>query len=697
MADIQVIQVGTVKSTLPPASDGSDAFTLYSMEVSDELGRPFEIGAALLTEGDIDSQMESLLGKGMTLSIQLPDESKRHFHGLVSQIVYAESIGRRVRYEAVLRPWIWFLKHSSDNRVFQNKSVPDILKEIFQEHGQSAKNKLTGSYKPREYCVQYGETDFDFVSRLMEEEGIYYFFEYSESKHDLVLVDDVNSHDTFSGYEEILYYPPGDDITGRKDHISQWACLYQAESTAVVKQSYNYETPSTDLKGRSVISRTHDLSDGELYEYGALYKEAKLGEDAARIRVEEKQSVHKVLRGGGNVMGACTGYTFELKQAEVDAQNGKYLITGSSIQFLNNDLTSGMGGQGASFNCNFKAIPEKVPFRPARITPKGVVRGPQTAVVVGPKGDEIYTDSLGRVKVQFHWDREGKTDENSSCMVRVSTAIAGSSWGMVSIPRIGQEVIVDFLEGDPDQPIIVGSVYNEENKVPYSLPDNQTQSGFKSRSTDGKEGSGKPKNFNEIRFEDKKDNEEIFIQAEKDFKRVVKNNDVLEVGLQSKDVKDGVGNQTIEIYNNRTVTLKKDGEEGNDKLTIEKGNREVTLKKGDRKTKIKAGSDDLNVKKKITYEAGDEFVLKVGQAKLTMKSSGEITIEGMNVSIKDKGATKIDAKMDVGIKGGMNAKVEGGLNIELKGGVGAKVDGGANLDLKGGAMAKLKGGITMIG
>jgi type VI secretion system secreted protein VgrG len=261
-------------------------------------------------------------------------------------------------------------------------------------------------------------------------------------------------------------------------------------------------------------------------------------------------------------------------------------------------------------------------------------------------------------------------------MVRVSTAIAGSSWGMVAIPRIGQEVIVDFLEGDPDQPIIVGSVYNKENKVPYSLPDNMTQSGFKSRSTSGKKDSGEPKNFNEIRFEDKKDNEEVFIQAEKDFKRIVKNNDVLQVGLQTKDD----GDQTIEIYNNRTVTLK-DGKEGNDKLTIEKGNREVTIEKGDRTVKIKNGSDDLNVKKKITYEAGDEIVLKVGKAKLIMKKSGQITIEGMNISIKDSGATKIDAKMDLGIKGGLNAKVEGGIN----------------LDLKGGAMAKLKGGITMIG
>jgi len=685
MADIQV---GTVKSTLPPASDGLDVFTLHSVEGTENLGRPFEIGATLLAHEDVDDKkMESLLGTAMVLAITLPDDSKRYFHGLVSQLSYSGSHGRKVRYQAALRPWIWFLKHSSDNRIFQGMSVPDILKQVFNDHGQSARDKLTGNHAEREYCVQYGETDFDFVSRLMEEEGIYYYFEHSKSKHDLVLVDADSTHGTYDGYDEILYFPPGNELGDRKDHISHWECHYQAESTAVVKQSYNYETPSSDLEARSVIKRSHSLSDGELYEYGGLYADAGKGEAAAKTRIEEKQSAHQLLNGSGNVMGACTGYTFELKQAPIDSQNGKYLVIGSSFQFENNELTSGTGGGGASFSCVFQAIPGKTPFRPAKITPKGLVRGPQTAVVVGPEGDEIYTDSLGRVKVQFHWDREGENNENSSCMVRVSTAIAGPSWGMVSIPRIGQEVIVDFLEGDPDQPIIVGSVYNEENKVPYGLPDNMTQSGFKSRSTSGKTDSGQPSNFNEFRFEDKKDSEEVFIQAERNFKRVVKNDDVLEVGLQSKDVKDGVGDQTVEIHNNRTVTLK-DGKEGNDKLTLEKGDRAV---------KIEKGSDKLDVKKKISYEAGDEFVLKVGQAKLTMKKSGEITIEGMNVSIKDKGATKIDAKMDVGIKGGMNAKVEGGLNIELKGGVGAKVDGGVNLDLGGGAMAKLKGGITMIG
>ena len=660
MADIQV---GTVKSTLPPASDGSDGFSLHQMEAIEELGRPFEIEATLLTEEDIDSDMQSLLGTAITLAVQLQDESKRYFHGLVSQLLFEGIHGEKVRYEAVLRPWIWFLKHSSDNRIFQNKNAPDIIKEVFQDHGQSAKDQLTGTHQPREYCVQYGETDFDFVTRLMEEEGIYYFFEHSENKHELVLVDAESSHGNFPGYDEILYFPPGEDITDRADHINEWECLYRAESTTVIKQSYNYETPSGDLEGRSVISQSHDLSDGELYEYGALYKEASQGENAARIRVEEKQSAHKVLTGGGNVMGACTGYTFELKQAPVDAQNGKYLITGSKIQFTNNDLSSGMGGEGASFSCRFGAIPENTPFRLTRITPKGHVRGPQTAVVVGPSGDTIYTDSLGRVKVQFHWDRVGGDDENSSCMVRVGTAVAGTSWGMVAIPRIGQEVIVDFLEGDPDQPIIVGSVYNETNKPPYDLPDNQTQSGYKTRSTDGDaNGYGDATTFNEIRFEDKFEEEEVFIQAEKNFKRVVKNNDELTVGLEKADE----GNQTIEIQNDRTVTL----HTGKDSLTVEDNDQVI------------------DVARKIEITAGEEFVLTVGQSKLTLTAGGDVTIEGINLLVK--GQAGVDVK-------GASVKIDGSAEVGIKGGGQTKIEGSGMLDLKGGGMAKLKGGVTMIG
>ena len=683
-------QVGTVTSDLGPVGAAKEGFSLYYLETTEDLGRPFRFEATLLADEDIGDKIQSLLGTDMCCAIDLDvgGGDSRYFHGRVSRLVFNGFHGRKVRYQAVLRPWIWFLKHSSDNRVFQDKTVPEIIKEVFGDHGGSTIDDLEGKYDKREYCVQYGESDFDFVSRLMEEEGIFYYFRHGKSKHELVLADADSAHNPFESFAKIPYRPEGADTGDLTNFISRIEDSYQVDTNAVALQSYNYEKPSTDLAARTVNNNNKDKSKGELYEYGLLYDEAKKGEAASKVRLQQQKARYRLLSASGPVRGVCAGYLIKLDDPPLKSLDEEYLVISTRFEFQNNQLETGQFDGGVSFSCFFRAIPSKAAFRSPNYTPKAVVRGPQTAVVVGPKGDDIYTDKYGRVKVQFHWDRDGAKDDKSSCMVRVSTAIAGSSWGMVSIPRIGQEVIVDFLEGDPDQPIIVGSVYNEENKVPYSLPDNQTQSGFKSRSTDGTEGSGKPNNFNEIRFEDKKDNEEIYIQAEKNFKRVVKNNDELEVGLQSDDVENGVGDQTIKIHNNRTVTLTKDGKEGNDTLTIEKGNREVTLKKGDRKTEIKAGSDDLNVKKKITYEAGDEFVLKVGKAKLTMKKTGEIKIEGMNISIKDKGATKVE---------GMSVKIDGKGEVGIKGGGQTKVEGSGMLDLKGGGMAKLKGGITMIG
>ena len=673
---MSIDQVGMVTSGLGPVGKARQGFSLYYLEATEDLGRPFEFEATLLADDDIGNKIESLLGTEMRFDIELDlgEDARRYFHGRVSRLIFNGFHGKKVRYQVVLRPWIWFLKHSSDNRVFQEMTAPDIVKKVFGDHGESVKDDLRGKYDEREYCVQYGETDFDFVSRLMEEEGIFYYFRHDESKYELVLADADSSHSSYEHLTEVPYRAEGSETAGLSSFVSRLEDSYQVDTAAVALQSYNFETPKTDLAARTADIIQNDKSSGELYEHGASYDVVKKGEAGSKIRLQQQKAGYRILSGSGPARGICAGYLIDLIEAPIDSLNQEYLVVSSRIQFQNNELDTGMGGAEAPFSCFFKAVPSSTAFRSPSYTLKAVVRGPQTAVVVGPDGDDIYTDKYGRVKVQFHWDRKGESNENSSCMVRVSTAIAGSSWGMVAIPRIGQEVIVDFLEGDPDQPIIVGSVYNDENKVPYELPKNMTQSGFKSRSTSGSKDSGKPSNFNEIRFEDKKDNEEVFIQAEKNFKRVVKNDDVLEVGLQTKDE----GDQTIQINNNRTVTLK-NGTEGNDKLTIEKGDRTVAIKKG---------SDKLDVKKKISIEAGDEFVVKVGKAKLTMKKTGEVTIEGMNISIKDKGATKV---------AGMSVKIDGKTTVDMKGGAKTAVEGGATLDLKGGAMAKLKGGMTMIG
>ena len=635
---------------------------LQHMTAGEELGRPFRYELELLCDKN-DLDLDKQLGETITVTVETRD-GDRFFNGLVSQISFAGMQDHKSRYLATVRPALWFLTYSSNNRVFQTKTVPDILDEIFQEYGLSHRASLNETYRKRDYCVQYGETDFDFVSRLMEEEGIYYFFEHKDGKHDLILADSSNAHAAISGYEQVKFFPPSEGQR-EEDHISDWELFHRVETQKFTVGSYNYEKPKDTLSADTSIEKDHGQKGKEQYEYGQLFPQAKDGERLSEVRAQEQLANYAVATGGGNVRGLSCGNLFELLNCPREDQNMSYLVIGATYELENSAIETGTDRGEASFTCHFSAIDEKTPFRPARSIAKALVRGPQTAVVVGPDGEEIWTDKYARVKVQFHWDREGEKNEKSSCWVRVAHALAGQKWGFISIPRIGQEVIVDFLEGDPDQPIITGAVYNDDNMPPYGLPDNKTQSGVKTRSSL----KGSAKNFNELRFEDKIDAEEVFFHAEKDFNRVVKNNDTLKVGLETKDK----GDQTIEIQNNRTVTLK----EGDDSLEIKKGSQ-----------KVKA-------KQKINIEAGDELHIKVGQSTLTMKKNGDITLKGMklqftaNNSVTIKGAAKVEVK-------GAQVKITGDAKTDVKGAM-TKVEGSGVLDLKGGGMAKLKGGVTMIG
>ncbi len=667
-------------------------FHMQSMVGKEQLGRPFRYDLELLTESD-DVDPLKLLGNPITAELELA-KGKRYFNGLVSEI---SSLGRGTdfsQYTVTLRPWLWFLTRSSDNKVFQNLDVLEIIKKVFQDNKFSDfKVDTIGTFRKRDYCVQYGETSFDFVSRLMEEEGIYYYFAHTDGKHELILADSPSAHKLV--HDKIPFRPTqsaGTDL----DHISRWAWSRKVQTQKFTLESYDFTNPKSELKAerkaedqKGELSK-HGQSGKERYEYGQLYVKAADGNSLATVRIEEQMADYAVARGDGNARELASGYKFKLDEHPGKDQDGDYLIVDAQYEIQNNAVNT-MGGQ-ASFDCSFTAIDSKTHFRPARITPKSLVRGPQTAVVVGPKDQEISTDEYGRVKVQFHWDRVGKKDQDSSCFVRVAQAWAGGTWGAFSLPRHGQEVIVDFLEGDPDQPIITGSVYNKDNMVPFDLPKNQTQSGLRTRSTP----KGDAQTFNELRFEDKKGSEEIFLQAERDFKRLVENNDTLVVGNKSKGAKDGkhgydgVGNQTITIYNDRTATL----EEGDDTLKVEKG------------------SQKIDVKKKIEIIAGDELKITVGQASLTMKKNGNIILKGVKINIEGssnvvmKGMkvaisadtdAELKAGMNLNLSAGMNAKLEGGMNLDLSAGLNAKLEGGVMLDLSGAAMAKLKGGMTMIG
>ena len=620
---------------------GDDVLLFERMTASEQLGRLFIFEVDLLSK-DLDIKLDDVLGQDMTIKMELPDGSTRYFNGYISRFNQAGMSGNYAAYQATLRPWFWFLTRTADCRIFQNKKVSDIIKEVLGEHGFSGliEDTLSGSYRKWEYCVQYRETDFNFLSRLMEQEGIYYFFKHQEGKHILVLSDDYGSHATTSGYETIPYYPPDQHDRRERDHISEWLITQEVQPGAYVLNEYDFEKPKANLETKRIIKRQHVKADFEIFDYPGEYTNAADGENYVRARIEELQAQHEVVSGGGNARGVSVGSLFSLKGYPRDDQNREYLLLSATYQLeIDAYESTGSGGSGPVYSCSFSAIDSKEPYRAPRTTPKPVVQGPQTAIVVGKSGEEIWTDKYGRVKVQFHWDRYGKLDENSSCWVRVAQVWAGKEWGAMHIPRIGQEVIVEFLEGDPDQPIITGRVYNGSNKPPYELPAKQTQSGIKSRSTKG----GSADNFNEIRFEDKEYAEEIYIHAEKDFNRVVENNDTLKVGFDKSDP----GDQTVDIFNNRTTTLT----QGNDKLTVEQGDHSLTVEKGNHSIELFAGKSET--------EAAQSIELKVGGSSIRIDQTG-VTIKGTMIKIEGTAMVNVKGAMTE-IKGDAMVTISGGL------------------------------------
>lgn len=668
-----------------PLDDDDNKVFVYTATGTEELGRPFEYEVTLLSREKVD--LEKLLGEPLTVEVQDKDgRAYRYISGIVADVA---ALGRRSEFNAIkvtLRPWFWILSLASDNLVFQEKTSMEIIKQIFHDSGfPDYEDRTSKTYRKRDYCVQYGETTFDFVSRLMEEEGMYYFFDHRDGKHLMIICDGNAGHKSTTmedGSSTLLYRPSGEGMHGVQ-HISEWRLKHTLQTEKIVLDSYDFEQSKAKLQQVSKENRKHAHAGLERYEYGQLWTKSADGKNLSEVRREEHMARYRVVDGAANAPGISTGFKMTMLEHPVKAENAEHLITATMISLRNSDIESQLETEESFYECQFSALKLPAEFRCARTTRKALVRGPQTAVVVGPKAEEIWTDKFGRVKVQFHWDRVGKQDEKSSCWIRVATTWAGNVWGSISIPRIGQEVIVDFLEGDPDQPIITGSVYNDKQMPPFKLPDNATQSGLRTRSSKG----GDAKTFNELRFEDKKGSEEIYMHAEKDFKRVVENDDHLIVGEEKKDK----GDQTIEIHNNRTATLAV----GNDLLTVKEGNRTASISKGDDKLTVGEGNQTIDVKKKISIEAGDELHIKVGMSSLTMKKNGDITIKGKNIKTDGTGKISFKAIQDFTAQG-MNAKIKGNIAAEMSGTT-AKVEGKGILDLKSSGMAKLKGSINMIG
>jgi type VI secretion system secreted protein VgrG len=668
----RLLAIGAIGSKLD-----ADVLTVKSISVEEQLSRPFQIEAELRSEnGTI--KFDDVIGQNITLRLDL-DEDTRYFNGYISRLVQLPNVGRYAHYRATIVPWLWFLTRLSDCRIFLDKTVPEILEEIFTDHGfDDFKDKLSNDppYQKKEFCVQYRETDFNFISRLMEQEGIYYYFEHTDGKHTLVLADSLSAHSTVKGYEEIAFQ---ELQKGPSDAITEWIMEKELQTVAYKIKSFDFKKPKLPLLSAASVSRDYGFAQSEMFDYPGGYIEQGEGDRLSQARLDELQSQYELSRGQTSAQGLATGGLFTLKNHPDKTQNREYLVTGTSIRIQSGEYASeGEADEGDFFTCNFTAITSKQTFRAARVTPKPLIQGPQTAIVVGKKGEEIDTDEFGRVKVQFHWDRYGQMDENSSCWIRVSQGLAGKSWGAINIPRIGQEVIVEFLEGDPDQPIITGRVYNGLATPPYKLPDNKTRSTLKSNSSKG--GNG----FNEIRFEDKKGSEQIFIHAEKDEDVRVKEEARESIG-KSRHLSVGA-DQLASVGGDQHSTVT------GDQLAKTDGHQAETIK-GDRKISITDGGDHLSVKGDQKTKVGGDIHVK-GAQKLNVHAGGQITIQGDGDFLQKAKNYELGTDQAIYLKSGSTLIIEAATQISLKAG-GSWIDisssgvaiSGTEIDLNAGGSA----------
>ncbi len=464
---------------------GKDVLLLERFSGEEGVSTPFHFVLEMLSENGAIAP-DDLLRKPLTVEIEIPGGGKRFVHGIANRL---SQLGRRAgltAYRIEVVPWLWFLSLTNDCRIFQNLSVEDIVTKVFKDLGHSDfKFKLMGASPKRIYCVQYRESALAFVSRLLEEEGIFYFFEHTDSSHMLVLTDHPSQVPACPDASKIRMTATQSWQMAEEPLVTSLEVDHSAVTEKIELTDYDFEKPTASLRA-SVSGKQKD----EVYDYPGGYIVKADGDRYARVRLEQKEAERELARGESNVPAFTCGHKFELTEHAIRGLNKSYHLLRVRHSAAISNYTTDSGEY--DYANSFEAIPSTVPYRPPLATPRAVISGTQTAVVVGPGGEEIYVDKFARVKVQFHWDRQGKKDENSSCWVRVSSAWAGKNWGFIQIPRIGQEVIVDFLEGDPDQPIITGRVYNADQMPPYALPANMTQSGTLTRSTKG----GSPANAN---------------------------------------------------------------------------------------------------------------------------------------------------------------------------------------------------------
>ncbi|MBR8064051.1 type VI secretion system tip protein VgrG [Burkholderia ambifaria] len=701
-------------------SPHGDDLKFHTLDGSDELGRLFEFRIEALADSHSLS-LKDMLGKPVTVRIEQQDRSTRYLNGIVARATLA---GRRAErhygYELIVRPWLWLATRRSDCRIFQNRTVPDIVQEVLAPYRFPIESKLTESYVPREYCVQYNETDTAFVSRLMEFEGIYFHFRHSADNHTLVLCDAMSSHVALPGYETIPYIAKDRTAIADEEHIDVWLPAQEVSIGKHQTTDYDYTKPRADLSMQKVAPRGHDHDSFASFEWPGGYRDDTPGAHYSRVRLEEQQAEHERASAETDVRGAAPGYLFTLEHCPRADQNREHLIVRCQYRFQENAYASDQGAEAVVHQTMMIVQPSGLPYRSPRLTPRPHTNGPQTATVVGPPGEEIWTDQYGRVKLQFRWDRYGQSNQDSSCWVRVSSPWAGGGFGGVQIPRVGDEVVVDFLNGDPDEPIVTGRVFNGEKMPPWGLPGSATQSGLLSRSSPG----GTTEHANAFRFEDKKGAEQLWMHAERNFDAETEADHTLSVGnnhthtvgndetMQVKNNRQrSVGqNETVNIGKNRVAQIGVDethGVGGNRSVSVE-GDSSHTVAKGNHSLAVVTGTHDVFVKGDSTHVVGTgSYVTKVNTGNHSVdvakvaslvagnyvdmgagKSGVSINKDNVGVSI---GGTAGDTGVGISGQGGGVAIAGYGKGVDIAGyAQGVKIYGENDLNLSGKSTANLQ-------
>ena len=680
--------------------EGLSELVLVDFQGTEGLSQLFEFHLRLASQ-DPNIELKQMIGQPVTISLQLTtafaSSEQRYFHGYVTHFSHLDTDGGLATYSATVRPWLWMLSRQQDIRIFQEQTAQTIISRVFQDYGSLASYefRLSKATANRSYCTQYRETDLNFVLRLMQEEGLFFNFEHTKTGHKLIVTDSSTSAKPIDGFSPSMPYSQGemlDDV----DVITSLQSKRELMPTDVGLKAVDYKVPNARRYQTSKAEIDQgDVPSYEIYDYVGPqgFPDRDRGYELASFRAKALAAHSKVFLGTSTSRRLMPLRYFQIEDHydHSGKPEDRQLMILTVAHSGQNNYQAGKGA--ASYSCSFTCIRKKIPYRPLLTIPRPTIPGPQTAVVVGPTGEEIYTDQLGRVKVQFHWDRLGKKNQSSSCWVRVGQPWAGKGFGMIQIPRIGEEVVVLFLDGNPDRPIIISRVYNAQNMPPWALPASATQSGILTRSSKGATSA----NANAIRFEDKKGQEEVWLHAEKDQRievehdeshsvgndrsktighdetvqvvndrtETVGNNETITIGANRTEQ---VGeNETISIGSHRTVTiggnkaetiaLAKEETIGLAKALTIGGAYQTTVGAAMNTTVALMQAEEVGLSKVVTVgkryviDAGDEFTVNVGKASFTLKSDGTILLNGHTLSIGTSGEQTLKADGDIVLKG----------------------------------------------